>query len=70
MGSLELVKFYKSCIRSLVEYACPVSHDGLLTYLSKDLENIQRRAMQIIYPAKPYENALLLAGLPSLFQHR
>ena len=26
--------------------------------------------MRIIYPAKSYEDALLLGGLPSLFQRR
>ena len=70
MGSLELVKFYKSCIRSLIEYACPVFHDCLPVYLSRDLENIQRRAMRIIYPTESYEGALLSAGLSSLFLRR
>ncbi len=65
VGPLELVKFYKSCIRSLVEYACPVFHDGLPMYLSRDLESIQRRAMRIIYPTESYE-----AGLSSLFLRR
>ena len=70
VGCLELVQFFKSCIRSLIEYACPVYHDGLPTYLSRDLENIQRRAMRIIYPTESYEDALLLSGLTSLFLRR
>ena len=67
VGCLELVQFFKSCIRSLIEYACPVYHGGLPTYLWRDLETIQRRAMRIIYPTESYEDALLLSGLTSLF---
>ncbi|CAB4004062.1 Hypothetical predicted protein, partial [Paramuricea clavata] len=55
---------------SLIEYACPVYHDGLATYLSSDLETIQRRAMRIMYPTESYEDALLLSGLTSLFLRR
>ncbi len=39
-------------------------------YLSRDLENIQRRAMRIIYPTESYEDGLLSAGLSSLFLRR
>ena len=67
VGSAKLVQFYKSCIRSLVEYAC---HDSLPGYLSNDLERIQRLAMHIIYPSKSYEQAISTAGLVSLFQRR
>jgi hypothetical protein len=70
VGCLELIQFFKSCIRSLIEYACPVYHDGLPTYLSRDLETIQRRAMRIIYPTESYEDALLLTDLTSLFLRR
>ena len=58
VGCIELVQFFKSCIRSLIEYACPVYHDGLPTYLSRELESVQRRAMRIIYPTESYEDAL------------
>ena len=70
VGCLELVQFFKSCMRSLIEYACPVYHDGLPTYLSRDLESSQRRAMRIIYPTESYEDALLLSDLTSLFLRR
>ena len=65
-----LVQFFKSCIRSLIEYACPVYHDSLLEYLSKDLERIQKRAMCIIYPSIPYDEALTTAEIIPLFQRR
>jgi hypothetical protein len=63
VGCLELVQFFKSCIRSLIEYACPVYHDGLPTYLSRDLETIQRRAMRIIYPTESYEDIYVIYRL-------
>ena len=63
VGSKELVQFFKSCIRSLLEYACPVFHDSLPVYLSNDLERIQKRAMRIIYPPTSYQEALAIAGL-------
>ena len=45
-----LIDFYNACIRSDVEYACEVFHSSLPTYLSEELERVQRRAMRIIFP--------------------
>ena len=42
VGSKELLQFFKSCIRFVMEYACPVFHDSLPEYLSNDLERIQK----------------------------
>ena len=63
VGCKELVQFFKSCIRSLIEYACSVYHDSLPEYLSKDLERIQKWAMCIIYPSIPYDEALTTAEI-------
>ena len=49
VGCFELVQIFKSCIRSLIEYARPVYHDGLPTYLSRDLETIQQNLTKIPY---------------------
>ncbi len=65
-----LVKFYKTCIRSLLEYCCVVFHDSLPGYLHLRLERVQIRCMSIIYPAATYENALEIASLSSLKQRR
>ena len=70
VGSRELVQFFVTCIRSLIEYACPVYHDGLPDYLSNDLERIQKRAMHIIYPSLSYHAALLTTELVPLSQRR
>ena len=47
--SHELVQFFRTCIRPITEYACPVFHDGLPVYLSNELEGVQKRAMRIIF---------------------
>ncbi|KAK2550309.1 hypothetical protein P5673_028999 [Acropora cervicornis] len=42
----ELILFYVTCIRSILEYACPVFHRAVPSYLSDDLERLQKRAMK------------------------
>ena len=38
----EMICFYCTCIRPIVEYASPVFHYGIPNYLSKDIERIQK----------------------------
>ena len=59
LGTRELVQFFCTCIRPITEYACPVFHDGLPVYLSKELEGVQKRAMRIIFPLCSYNEALV-----------
>jgi len=54
----ELILFYVTCIRSILEYACPVFHRALPSYLSDDLERLQKLAMKVIYPLLSYTAAL------------
>ena len=70
VGCKELVQFFKTCIRFLIEYASPVYHDSLPDYLSNDLEIIQEGAMHIVYPLTPYQEALSIAGLVPLSKRR
>ena len=58
VAKVELVKFYCSCIRSVLEYACQLFHSALPQYLVKDIERIQKRALRIIYPDLTYSVAL------------
>ena len=44
----DLVQFYCTCIRPVVEYASPVFHYALPVYLNDELERIQKRALSII----------------------
>ena len=66
----ELVLFYVTCIRPILEYASPVFHRSLPNYVSEDLERIQRRALRIICPDLSYSVALETAGLPKLYERR
>ena len=43
-----MVHFFKTAIRSLLEYACPVWRNGLKNEQSDQIESIQKRALKII----------------------
>ena len=68
----EMICFYCTCIRPIVEYASPVFHYGIPNYLSKDIERIQLRAMRIIFPRsrKSYNEAISLSNLGKLEERR
>ena len=70
VNSKELVLFYLTCIRSIMEYACALFHCSLPQYLSVDLERCQKRALRIIFPNKEYDEALACTGLISLHERR
>ena len=48
VNSVDLLAFYKSVIRSVLEYAFPVWHTSQTVADSSRIESIQRRAMKII----------------------
>ena len=64
----DLLCFYQSVIRSVVEYGCVVWHHNLTTAQSDRLEALQKRALRIIlYPVTlPYNTALALCEIESL----
>ena len=66
----ELLLFYITCIRSILEYGSPVFHRAIPSYLSKHLERLQKRAMNFIYPELSYAKALGLSGLLTLYDRR
>ena len=66
----DLVLFYCSTIRSVLEYACQVFHFSLPYYLSEELECIQKRTLRIIFPYASYNSALKEAGIPSLYDRQ
>ena len=65
-----LNKFYCACIRSVLEYACQAFHSGFPNYLSKEIEQIQKRALRIIYPYVDYREALEMGNLERLNDRR
>ena len=68
--SKELVTFYTVCIRPIMEYACPVYHNSLPSYLSDELESLQKRAMRILHPFVDYCNALELVNIETAYNCR
>lgn len=50
VSSSDLVTFYCSVIRSVLEYSCQLFHSSLPSYLSDKLGHIQRCALCIIFP--------------------
>ena len=70
MGTTELIQFYRTCIRPITECACPVFHDSLPVYLAEELESIQKRAIRIIFPLRPYTEVLRETGLVTLSERR
>ena len=66
----DIVNFYCTTIRSVMEYASQVYHHALPAYLSDDFERVQRRAMRIIFPGVSYEISLERCGLSTLSARR
>ena len=55
LSQCDLLAYYRTLIRPILEYACPVWHAGLTKGESDILEKIQKRALKIIYSDIPYE---------------
>jgi hypothetical protein len=67
----ELLTFYMTCIRPITKYACPVFHNGLPhACMSHELERIQKRVMQIIFPNINCQDALKNCNLCSSYERR
>ena len=66
----DLVCFYTTVIRPVLEYACPVWHSSLTKKLTNQLESQQIRAMRIIFGDMTYDEALNMAGIPTLEDRR
>ena len=62
----ELILFYTSRIRSVMNYASPRFSTPYHFYLKKDLENVEKRALSIICPGLAYRKALELSNIMSI----
>ncbi len=51
----DLLQYYKSVIRPIIEYACPVWQSGLTIEQRDRLESLQRRALKLIFNSLDYE---------------
>ncbi len=61
----ELLDYYRSVIRSVVEYACPAWSTGITKGQSDSLEQIQKCGIYIIAPHLQYKEAITKFNLPT-----
>ena len=66
----DIVNFYCTTIRPVLEYCSPVFHHALSAYLNEDIERIQKRVLSIISPDMSYRVYLDSLGLPTLYDRR
>jgi len=64
----DLLHFYSTVVRTVLEYACPVWHSGLTVAQSSLLESVQKRAICIVYPDADYQTSLIVAGIDTLHE--
>lgn len=65
--SNDIVNFYCTTIRPVLDYCTPVFHHTLAAYLNNDIERIQKRVLSIISPHMSYRECLDSLGLPMLY---
>ena len=70
MSSDDLLYYYQSVVRPVIEYACVVWHTSLTQEQTKQLESIQKRAMKIIFGSDSDDLPRALAACPSLAERR
>ena len=56
MSSADLVHYYKSIVRPILEYACPVWQSSITANQRNQLESVQKRALYIISGSDPLAN--------------
>ena len=66
----DMVTIYLTVVRPIVEYACPVWHTNLPTYLSDSIEIIQKRALRGIFPGMSYIDILNHIDITTLKERR
>jgi len=66
LGIDDLLFFYCSAIRPIMEYACPVWHSGLTVKQSRTLESLQKRALNIIFPDMDFKMSVIMACIDTL----
>ena len=66
----DLRSVYSYFIRPVLEYVAPVWHTSLSLSLRDDVEDIQRRAINIFYPHLSYSQRLQELNLAAFFDRR
>ena len=66
----DVLKFYCTVIRPVLEYCAQAFHHFLPNYLAEELEVVQKRVLKIMFSEMAYCDALEHFRLPTLFQRR
>ncbi len=65
----ELLDYYRSVIRWVVEYACPAWSTGITKGQSESLEHLPKRALNIILAHMQYKEVITKFNLPIIKDH-
>ena len=66
----DLLMYYHSVVRPVLEYTFPCWHLNLTKEQTKQLEDVQRRALQVIFGNMPYDEVRWAHNIPSLAERR
>ena len=66
----DLLSFYTTVVRPVLEYACSVWHSSLAVGQHEALESLQKRAMRTIFNHDDYLTSLIIAGIDNLQTRR
>jgi len=66
--SVEVI--YQSVVRPVLEYLCPSWHSSLTKEQTKQLEDVQRRALQVIFGNIQYDEVRCTYNVSSLAERR
>ena len=66
----DIINFYTTCVRPVMEFSSQVFHFSLPSYLSNALERVQKRVLSIIYPMITYADCLEKSGVKTLHDRR
>ena len=70
MSADDLLHYYKSVIRPVTEYSCFVWHSSLTKEQANRLENVQRRAVRLIFGNNNQDMNSAMSSLTSLADRR
>ena len=65
----ELVLFYTTCVRSVIDYAIPAFYHALPKYLKKELVRLEKRAIAIMNPGTHYDVASAVLNMRLIEDH-
>ena len=66
---MDLIIFYKACIRSVSDYAIPAYFHALPKYLKNEIIRLEKRALAIILPGTNYRTACKVLSLTPIEEH-